>query len=116
MINRAALLLKYKAPAIAWINEANPMPDDVGLSAEQVNSDRTVYLISDAVADSPQKLERWIKANLDVLFEAELEAWYTDPDLWPKNRTYALFKKWFDVECHTVLLDTVGGLIVDDDV
>ncbi len=56
------------------------MPDSVGLSPEEVNSDRTVYPISDAVSGSPKKLERWIKANLDVLFDAELEAWYTYPD------------------------------------
>lgn len=115
MINRAALLLKYKESAIAWINEADPMQGGPGLTPEDVNSDRPVYLISDQAADTPKALEKWIKTNLDVLFESELEGWYTDPDLWPKNRTFALFKKWFEVECHTVLIDTVGGLIVDDD-
>jgi len=115
MINRAALLLKYKEPAIAWINETDPMQGGVKLTPEEVNSDLTVYLISDEAADSPKTLEKWLKANLDVLFEAELEGWYTDPALWPKDRNYSLFKKWFEVECHTVLHDTVGGLIFDDD-
>lgn len=115
MINRAALLLKYKAPAIAWINESDPIHDNPGITAEDVNSDRTVYLISDEVADTPATLENWIKANLEVLFESELEGWYTDPSLWPKKRNYALFKKWFEIECHSVLVDTFGGPIFDDD-
>lgn len=115
MINRAALILKYKAPAIAWINEADPLHDNPGITAECVNSDRTVYLITDEVADTPKSLEKWLKANVEVLFESELEGWYPEPDLWPKNRTFALFKKWFDVECHTVLVDTFGGPIIDDD-
>jgi len=115
MINRAALLLKYKEPAIAWINEADPMQGGPGLTAEDVNSDRPVYLIADHAADTPKALEKWIKTNLDVLWEEELEGWYTDSALWPKNRNYALFTKWFEVECHTVLIDTVGGLIADDD-
>ena len=78
MINRAALLLKYKEPAIAWINEVDPMHGGPGLTPEEVNSDRTVYLIADDAADTPETLEKWIKANLDVLFESELEGWYTD--------------------------------------
>ena len=45
MINRAALILKYKTPAIKWINEADPYQDDPGITNEFVNSDRTVYLI-----------------------------------------------------------------------
>ena len=115
MINRAVLLFKYKEPAIAWINEADPYDDDPGITAEDVNTDRIVYLISDEVADTPEDLEKWIKMNLDILFESELEGWYTDPDLWPKNRTYTLFKEWFEVECHTVLYDTCDGPIFDDD-
>ena len=26
-----------------------------------------------------------------------------------------LFKKWFKVQCHSVLIDTVGSAIVDDE-
>lgn len=115
MINRAALLLKYKAPAVAWINDTDSVSDDPGITAEDVNSERTVYLIPDEVADTPATLEKWIKANLDILFESELEGWYTNPALWPKDRSYSVFKKWFDVECHTVLVDTLGGPIFDDD-
>ena len=81
-----------------------------------MNDDRTVYLISDEDGDSTDAVERWIKRNYKVLFEVELEGWYTDEALWPKKRTLKLFRDWFDVECHTVLLDTVGDLINDDDI
>lgn len=49
------------------------------------------------------------------LFEAELEGWYTDPTLWPQDRTFRLFQTWFDVECHSVVVDMVGGDIYDDE-
>ena len=42
MINRAAIILKYKAPAVRWINEADPYNADPGITAKNVNSDRTV--------------------------------------------------------------------------
>lgn len=114
MINRAAIILKYKEPAIQWINDADPYHDDPGITAETVNSDRPVYLISDDDADSKETVERWIKNDFKALFEVELESWYTDPSLWPDKLTRKLFNEWFEVECHTMLFDTVGSEIYDD--
>lgn len=115
MLNRAAVILKYKDPAVQWINDADPYDDDPQISIEEVNRERTVYLISERDADDDKALSRWIKANFAELFEAELEGWYTDVSLWPQKRTYGLFQEWFEVECHTMVEDTVGSLIVDDE-
>ena len=116
MINRAALILKYKEPAVRWINEADPYHDDPGITLASLNDERTVYLISDDDAESLESIERWIKRNVKALFESELEGWYTDPSLWPKKRTLKVFRDWFEVEYHTVLVDTVGEPITDDDI
>lgn len=114
MVNRAALILRWKDPGIAWINEADPVPDAIVISRDMVNEERTVYLLSDADAESDTAVRRWVKRNYKELFEAELEGWYTDEALWPSSRTLRLFDAWFDVECHSVLIDTVGGPIIDD--
>jgi len=115
MINRAAVILKYKDPAIRWINEADPYDDDPGITAESVNQERTVYLISDSDGDSKETLGKWLKKNYRAIFEEELAGWYDDPTLWPGNRTLSLFHQWFEIDCHTVLIDTVGVQIHDDD-
>lgn len=81
-------------------------------SAEQANKDKTVYLIDDREAEN---LEEYISLNYAALFENELEGWYTDETLWPENRDLELFKKWFEVECHTMLIDTGTGPIIDDE-
>jgi hypothetical protein len=116
VVNRGALLLRYKEPAVRWINEADPTPGDAPITMADVNEDRTVYLISDTARDSPQTLQRWLKKNYAVLFEAELEGWYTVPSLWPQKRTFKLFQEWFEPQCHTVLVDTVGDMIFDDEI
>ncbi len=116
MINRAAVMLKYKHQAIEWINEADPVNDNPGITSEDTNSERTVYLIRDEDGDNPSVLQEWIKLNYKILFENELEGWYVDENLWPKNRTLKLFQKWFDIECHTVIEDTVGTPINDDEI
>ncbi len=115
MINRAALILKYKPPAVAWINEADPYDDNPGITLEDVNEDRTVYLISDENADDPDVLESWIKLNVETLLESELMGWYQDESLWPKPLDYKLFQSWFELECHTVLIDTDESEIIDDE-
>lgn len=114
MLNRAVIILMYKEPAIRWINDADPSDGDPGIDAESVNEERTVYLISDEDGDSSVTVERWIRRNWQALFERELDGWYTDPSLWPQRRTLKLFREWFDVKCHTCLVDTVGTEIYDD--
>lgn len=114
MINRAALLLRYKSPAVQWINDADPAPSGSTVTSEMVNGDLTVYLVSDEVGGSPEGVRKWVKANWRNLFESELEGWYTDTALWPKL-TLKRFDEWFEVECHSVIIDTLGGPIEDDD-
>ncbi len=50
MINRAAIILRYREPAVFWINESDPFDEAPGFDLESVNQERTVYLISDADA------------------------------------------------------------------
>ena len=114
MINRCVVILKYKEPAVRWINEADPCEDDPGITIDDVNEDRTVYLISDIIGESPDAVREWIELNRETLFESELEDWYNAPELWPKKLTQKLFDEWFEVECHTMLIDTVEGSIHDD--
>lgn len=114
MINRAAVILKYKLPAVQWINDADPYDEPREISLDDANQDRMVYLISDRDAEDDAVLGKWIQNNYEVLFEIELEGWYTDESLWPANRDLKLFNEWFDVKCHTVIEDTVRTPIEDD--
>ena len=115
MVNRGALVLRYKQPAVSWINEADPAPLPAPLTLERVNEDRTVYLIDDSACDDAQIFGGWLQRNYGALFEMELEGWYTDENFWPQDRSYELFCQWFDPEVHTVLMDIGDGDIFDDD-
>ena len=116
MLNRAAVILKYREPAIAWINGIEPDDQDFVASPELVNKDRLVYLISEEDAADEEALADWIERNYLNLFETELEGWYTDQDAWPENLSLGMFYDWFEVECHSALVDTVGSRIFDDEV
>ena len=116
MINRVAIILRYKAPAIKWINDADPGVDNPGITAARVNEENTVYLVSDTEGESKESAIEWVKLNFDMLFEEELEGWYTVPSLWPKNRTWKLFNQWFGIEFHSCIIDTAEEPIIDDDI
>ncbi len=116
MLNRAALLLRYKEPALVWINESDPYPDAREVTLDEVNEDQVVYLIREEELESSVGAEKWVKENFRALFENELNAWYTDPSLWPSRLTYTLFQRWFEVEVHSMIVDTVGGEIVDAEI
>jgi hypothetical protein len=115
MVNRGALILRYREPAVRWIDDADPSPSSNRVTLESVNEERNVYLVGDRAGEDNKSLERWLKRHYAEIFEIELEGWYTDPDLWPKQRSYRLFKEWFEPELHTVLIDLGDGAIFDDE-
>ena len=115
MINRGVLILKYREPVVRWINQADPYDDTPKISLASANDDRNVYLIDDNVAGNPEALDRWLQQNFQMLFETELEGWYRETDLWPRELSFELFSEWFEVEVHALVRDTVGDEIYDDE-
>jgi hypothetical protein len=112
VINRGAIVVRLQEPFVRWINEACPVVDGPGISLESANEDKTIYLITD---NDAEKLDRWLKENYMILFEQELEEWYVDEMLWPENRNRKIFNEWIEIECHSIILDTVDGNIIDDE-
>jgi hypothetical protein len=72
MINRAAIILRYKEAALCWVNEADPVVTDPGITAAEVDQDRTVYLIPEDAGDD-EAIDRWVRSNYQMLFEMELQ-------------------------------------------
>lgn len=112
MINRAAVLVRLRAPFVDWINQADQADKRPQITLQEANEDRTIYLIEEDEADC---LEEWIALNFEQIFTYELEDWQTDMEKWPQKRTREMFDAWCEIECHTVIVDTVGGDIIDDE-
>ncbi|MDC7241806.1 MAG: hypothetical protein PQJ50_15745 [Spirochaetales bacterium] len=112
MLNRAAILIKYKQPALDWLNNAEPEAEGI-ITLESVNSDRTVYLVREEAYDDT---ELFLKENYRYFFENELFSWYTAEELWPEKLSLELFSKWFEVECHSMVLDAEEEELADDEI
>ncbi len=112
MINRAALILRYKQPFVDWINAVDPSPASHLVTLDEVNSERTVYLIE--VEDEPE-LATWLKGHYREIFEEELFGWYTDPKLWPQDRSLKRLSEWCAFELNTVVMDFGDSPIEEDE-
>ena len=73
----------------------------------------TIYLMP----DYEDEVEGWelLAACYDIIFEAELEGWHTVESRWPSNRTFAMFREWFDITLVSCIEDLCEGPIVDDE-
>ncbi len=108
-INRSALIVKVKKPFIDWLiytsKEYDPpgqelKPED--LEIEGFDS-KYVYLIP--VYDQLNEYQKFLKKHFAEIFEHELSGWYTDPEMWPKDRSWKVFEKWFDYEIQSMVFD-----------
>ncbi len=103
-LNRAALIVRYKQPFVDWIKAADPSDSQTVFTLDEVNrQEHTVYLLE---IEDDAELAGWLSVNAETLFEQELAGWYTDPELWPKDRSLTAFKQWCCFELHTVVVDT----------
>ena len=48
-----------------------------------------------------------------ALFEVMLNAWVTDPELWPSGRTWKMFQRWFDYETYSMVEDVYMDEAID---
>jgi len=111
MLNRSAIIIKYKKPFVDWVNSSDPRKSS-NVELSELNQDNNIYLIE---IEEEHERKKWIKANHVVLLEHELYDWYTDPALWPKIRNLKLFNKFFSVEFHAVIFDTGTTPLEEDE-
>jgi hypothetical protein len=108
MLNRGAMIVRPKQPYLDWaatLDDSGVVPD--------VTGEQTVYLIPSFEDDD--EAERILRKVYTEIFERELDGWHTDETAWPQNRTLAMFKKWFQVELHSVVEDLCGHELADDE-
>jgi hypothetical protein len=112
MLNRAALILRYKQSFVDWINAADPSPTSHPLTLAEVNQEHTVYLVE---VEDEDELAEWLARHHEKLFEEELKGWYTDPALWPRDQSLEMLQEWCSFELHTVVVDTGESSLEDDE-
>lgn len=108
MVNRCVVMIRAKEPFQDWLRGL-PNPGDFTL--DEVNHDTTAYLLPDYEDD--RRRTRILSRYFDLIFEEQLAAWWTDEKDWPSKRNLRMFRRWFDLEFHSIVLDLVDGPILN---
>lgn len=97
-INRNAITIKVRQPFIDWTQKLG----DNTLFRPQIEDDN-VYLLEEK--ESNKDFESWLRKNFDKIFKLELSVWSDDKKSWPANRSYKMFREWFDVAFNSLVYD-----------
>jgi hypothetical protein len=109
MLNRSIVIIRAKEPFLQWVKS---LPDPAGVSKEIINHDNTAYLLPELSYGFEE--EELLEQFHNMIFEEQLNGWWTEKNDWPKKRDLEIFKKWFYAEFHSVVLDLVDAPLQDD--
>ncbi len=101
---RSAVVVRPRQPFVDWLRSVEELEVPT-ITLEQL--DKTVYLVPDY--EDPNDAEKVLRRVSDDIFCRELYGWYTDESMWPKDRSWRVFKAWFDIEHFDVIEDLVAA-------
>ena len=98
-VNRSAITVVPKTPFFEWYKALypdNPIREEIKAA--------NTYLVD--YFNAPSEMEAWLDKRFDYFFKSELNEWHSKTKDWPKKRTYAMFKEWFQVISCMEVYDT----------
>jgi hypothetical protein len=104
MLNRCAVTIRLKQPFLDWLNS---LPDPLDLPLEMLNRDPPVYLLP--FIDLLDQQDNLLEDFHDLIFEGRLAGYWTNEGDWPEERTFEMFKAWFEFSFSSVIVDLVDG-------
>jgi hypothetical protein len=104
------VIVKAKEPFIQWLKS---LPDPMDITLAKANEDSSAYLLPDYEDDDEQ--DEVLRRFYVPIFEEQLDGWWTEQRDWPRDRTFAQFTRWFDVEFHSLVIDLVDAPLEDEE-
>ncbi|MCW5588043.1 MAG: hypothetical protein KIT27_00115 [Legionellales bacterium] len=99
-LNRIAFVIKPTELMYEWIQT---LPQDNSeITLEDIREDGTVLLLPDYEYD---EVWDYFESMAITIFENELASWTPNEDLWPSDRSLEMFREWFELEQHSLVID-----------
>jgi hypothetical protein len=109
MLNRSAVVVRPRQPFLDWVRAVD-YDDAPDVTMDDMRA--TIYLVPEY--EDSDGAERFLKRAYDEIFCRQLNGWYTEESLWPKDRSWRVFKAWFDIEHIDVIEDLVDAALEDE--
>lgn len=117
VINRTAVTIVGADPYLEWTrtrDAAFASSQELRLLVPRARPYGSAYLLPDTVEE--EDLFEWVEDNYATLFESQLSAWTEDESAWPKTRDLKMFRQWFRIDIHSVVVDVGEDEIEGEDV
>jgi hypothetical protein len=109
VINRTAVTVVGAQPYLEWTRHTDADSNRGSLTVARARTFGSAYLLPEAELE--EDVHEWVEENADWLFEFQLSAWTEDESTWPASRDLKMFRAWFRIDIHNVVVD-----IGDDDI
>jgi len=100
-INRSAIVVVPKQPVLDWLHSVDPTSSD--LTLDDLSDEPTIYLLPEC--EDEEGLRTCLEKVFAEIFEEEIDGWHRNRTVWPANRTFDTFCKWFDCVFHSMVVD-----------
>jgi hypothetical protein len=109
VVNRTAVTIVGVEPYLEWTRSRDAEFNRGQLTVARTKAFGSAFLLPEL--DYEEDLQEWVEENFEWLFEFQLSAWTGDESAWPQNRDLPMFRAWFRVDLHSVVVD-----VADDDI
>jgi hypothetical protein len=111
LLNRTAVTVVGAEPYLEWTRsrDADFAKGQITVSVPLTRSYGSAFLLPEF--EQEEDLQEWIEENHSWLFDFQLSAWTEDESNWPPDRDLKMFREWFRVDIHSVVVDAA-----DDDI
>jgi hypothetical protein len=95
------VVVKPKRPFLGWLHRADPTSHN--LSLQDLGREPTIYLIP--AWDTRAEIEDALRERSEEIFIEQLGEWFNDKTTWPQDLGLEVFRDWFDLQHHSMLVD-----------
>jgi hypothetical protein len=89
-------------------------PTSASLTIVNLTREPTIYLVDEC--DNPDDEEACLRALCSTIFEDQLDGWWRDRTVWPTPRSLAVFRRWFDYQLHSMLIDLADEPLIQEEI
>ena len=102
-VNRFAVIVRPGEPYIEWAAQVFEEPH-AKVRKELAEGEPSIYLLPESSAPDLSH-PTVLRSHWQGIFKEELSDWCPDEATWPKHRSEALFRAWFQLTLATLVYD-----------
>jgi hypothetical protein len=111
-LNRSAIVVRPKLPFLDWLHAADPT--SVTLTLADLGREPTIYLVPEC--GDPEDKRAALQTVFPTIFVDQLDGWCRDRTTWPTPWSFGTFRRWFDCQFHSTLLDLTDEPLIAEHV